>query len=97
MALPILYNQADRTIRVSIVDGSTRVGLRAVDGSINVVVSPNDGVKRGSTHSASGARYGLRAPASNISFFAPDGSHYLSTTPFTTRGTPVTVVSGVLP
>lgn len=95
MTFPSLYNLTDRSVNISVVDGTTTSGLQATDGSYYVVLSPGTGAFVG-THHYSGAWYVTVAPSNNYSLYAPDGSYYVSETPFSNRGIFVTVVSGTL-
>lgn len=88
----------DGSWNITVVAGSAITGLMAPNGSTNVF--PATGASYvGRTHPC-GAWYVTRASAPAVGgtpSTAPDGSLYVTTTPFTNQGRPVTVVSGVLP
>lgn len=79
---------SDGSLKVTVVDGTTIVGLYASDGSINVVQS--DGTPNGIYHK-SGARR-VTVASSGQKGLAPDGSYYVSENG--SAGQKVTVVSG---
>lgn len=85
---------ADGSLNVTVVSGSALTGLYAADGSINVIV-PTGGGYKGAYHPC-GALYVTVAPSNLHSIRAPDGSLYVTTTPYTYFGQRVTVVSGSL-
>lgn len=92
------FYAADRSMNVSVVDGSSYTGAYASDGSINVILS--DGSSYVGAHHPCGAWWVSLYPGSGIvPARAPDGSLYVndsSGTPATNVGTPVTVISGTL-
>ena len=89
---------ADGSYNVTVVSGSTYTGLYAADGSYNVVVS-NSSVYAG-LYNPCGAYNVLVVPTPPAGqenpIYAPNGSLYVSQTPFTNGGMKVTVVSGSL-
>lgn len=85
---------ADGSLNITVVNGNTYTGLYAADGSINVVVSNGSSIV-GAYHPC-GAWWVTVAGSGLLPARAPDGSLYIATTPYTTRGTRVTVVSGSL-
>lgn len=88
---------ADGSWNVSVVTGSVYTGLYAADGSVNVVAAPG-GIYVGAYHPC-GAWYVTLAPSPSVGsnpLRAPDGSLYVSETPYTNGGIRVTVVSGSL-
>lgn len=87
----------DGSVNVTVVNGSTSTGIYASDGSINVVVATG-GIYLGAYHPC-GAWWVTVAPTPSVvpnPLRAPDGSLYVSVTPFTNGGQHVTVVSGSL-
>lgn len=90
------FYAADGSWNVSVVDGSTYTGRYAADGSLNVIKSPG-GTYVGDTHPC-GAMYVSTNTSGFVTFYAPDGSVYVTNTgmPSTNQGQPVTVVSGTL-
>lgn len=90
------FYAADGSWNVTVVDGSTYTGLYAADQSLNVIQSPGN-VFVGAYHPC-GAQYVTTNISGAVSFYAPDGSVYVTNTgfPSTNRGQPVTVVSGSL-
>lgn len=84
----------DGSINVSVVDGSTYTGLYAADGSLNVVISDGS-VYRGAYHPC-GALWISLTPTTSMSLRAPDGSLYVTDSPYSTQGQEVTAVSGSL-
>lgn len=96
MPSPGLY-AADGSINVTVVTGSVYTGLYAPDGSINVVTATGS-TYVGAYHPC-GAWWVTVSPVPTIGALplrAPDGSKYVSTTPFTNGGQRVNVVSGSL-
>lgn len=88
------FYAADGSWRVSVVDGTTRTGRYAADNSLNIIAS--DGLSpHGRTHRC-GAMYVTVAPSGYHGINAPDGSLYVSESPYTNKGQHVTVVSGSL-
>lgn len=85
---------ANGSFNVTVVSGAARTGLQAANGSYNVVSS--DGSSRTGSHHACGAINVVVAASGVKSKHSPSGGWYVSETPFTNKGTPVTVVSGVL-
>ena len=81
---------ASGALRVTIVDGSTRTGLFAADGSWNVVVAPGSSYV-GSYHRC-GALY-VTLTTSRTGYYAPDGSMYVAESP-NLGATYVVAVSG---
>lgn len=89
---------ADGSWNVTVVDGLTYTGLAAADGSYNVAVS--DGVAYKGAYHPCGAWWVITAPAPAVGAqtrTAPDGSLYVTQSPYTNGGQRVTVVSGVIP
>lgn len=88
----------DGSINVSQISGASYSGLYAADGSYNVVIAPG-GSYVGSYHPC-GALYVTTAPAPSVgaqTMRAPDGSLYVSQTPYTNGAQRITVVSGTIP
>lgn len=85
---------SDGSINVTVVDGNTRVGNAAADGSLNVVVAT--GLAPVPAVHPCGAWNVTVAPHTLHPIKAPDGSLYVSETPYTYPGMRVTVVSGSL-
>lgn len=81
---------ADGSWNVTIVDGTTFTSYYAADGSVNVV---HDTVFFGAYHPCGALRVTYTSSAVNQRY-APDGSIYVSTTPYVTGAQPVTAVSG---
>lgn len=88
------FYAADGSMNVTVVSGLAETGLYAADGSINVIV-PTGGGFKGAYHSC-GALYVTVPSVASTAIKAPDGSLYVTTTPFTNGGKHVTVVSGSL-
>lgn len=90
------YFASDGSVNVSVVDGLSYTGLYASDGSMNVIKSPG-GTYVGLQHPC-GARYVTTTLGGFVSYYAPDGSMYVTNLgmPSTNQGLPVTVVSGSL-
>lgn len=86
---------ADGSLRVTVVDGTAHVGVYAADGSINVKKS-NGSTDRGIYHWASGAILVTVRASAGASIYAPDGSLYVSESPYVSGSQRVTVVSGSL-
>lgn len=84
----------DGSLNVSVVSGSAYTGVMAADGSFNVVIATGS-VYVGAYHPC-GAWWVTVAPSGVHSLRAPDGSLYVSETPFTNGGQKVHVVSGTL-
>lgn len=87
------YYAADGSMNVTVVSGTTGTGLYARDGSINVVKS--SGSANGAYHPC-GALWVTVATSGGHPLRAPDGSLYVSESPYTNGGQRVTVVSGSL-
>lgn len=85
---------ADGSINVTVVSGSSLTGLYAADRSWNVVLASGSSYV-GAVHPC-GAYWVTVAPSGTHPLRAPDGSLYVSETPFTNGGRKVTVVSGSL-
>lgn len=85
---------ADGSLNITVVSGASYTGVMANDGSFNVVVATGS-VYVGAYHPC-GAWWVTVAPSGIHSLRAPDGSLYVSETPYTTGGQRVTVVSGSL-
>lgn len=85
----------DGSWRVTVVNGTSHVGLYAADGSLNVKVS-NGTTDRGIYHWASGAILVTVRNTAGASIYAPDGSLYVSASPYKHGSRFVTVVSGSL-
>lgn len=82
------------TIRVSVVDGSTRTGLFAPDGSIYVVAAPG-GSFVGSSHPCGALYVTAITPGTFVGTYAIDGSLNVVEASSSPDGAmPVTVVSG---
>lgn len=85
----------DGSLNVTVVDGTELTGLFAADGSMNVYQS--DGATLGARYHPCGA---IRVTVSNTTdnpsgqYHVPDGSLYVSESPYTDGGQPVTVVTG---
>lgn len=90
------YYAADGSMNVTVVSGTAGTGLYASDGSINVVKSPGTGTGIVGTYHPCGALWVTVATSGGHPLRAPDGSLYVSTTPYTNGGQHVTVVSGSL-
>lgn len=84
----------DGSINIAVVDGSTRTGVQNASGHVNVVVS--DGLTVKGAHHPCGAWWVTESTAGYHGIRAPDGSLYVSVSPYTTIGQRVTVVSGAL-
>lgn len=84
---------ADGSYNVTVVDGEDLVGLFAIDGSMNVVISDEE---LGAIYHPSGAIRVTVAGAGQVPYYAPDGSLYVTESPYETGGTKVTVVAGSL-
>lgn len=80
---------------MTIVDGSSRTGLYAADGSFNAVIAADNAIV-GNRH-ACGALNVVHSAGGSRSFHAACGAMYVQKTPFNTTGLPVTIVSGSLP
>lgn len=85
---------SDGSMNITVVSGTTLTGTYASDGSINVVVST--GLVFVGAYHPCGAWWVTVAPSGVHGIRAPDGSLYVSETPFTNDGQRVTVVSGSL-
>jgi hypothetical protein len=91
------YYSADGSMNVSVVSGTSYTGLQAADGSINVILSP--GTSYVGAYHPCGAIWVTNAispPVGALPRQAPDGSLYVSQTPYTYGAQHVTVVSGSL-
>lgn len=84
----------DGSLNVTVVSGTVRTGVYASDGSINVILAPGSSYV-GAYHPC-GAWYVTVAPSGQHALRAPDGSLYVSETPYTNGGQRVHVVSGSL-
>jgi hypothetical protein len=93
MAIDSGVYAADGSFRVTVVDGTSHVGLYAADGSFNVKES-NGTTDRGIYHWASGAILVTVRASAGASIYAPDGSLYVSESPYVHGSQRVTVVSG---
>lgn len=94
--LPGLY-APDGSFYISVIDETSLTDLYAADGSINVVVAPGNQLV-GSTHPCGGWWVTVSPTPSGIPTpnRAPDGSLYVSVSPYTNGGQHVTVLSGSL-
>lgn len=88
------YLAADGSINISIVDGNTLTGLRAADGSLYVVVAPNPVTAPVGAFHPCGGWWVTLTTGNVLSARAPDGSLYVSDSPYDNGATKVTVVSG---
>src|SRR6266403_504105 len=90
------FYAANGSWNVTVVTGSVYTGLYAPDGSLNVITSPGS-VYVGSHHPC-GALYVTTTLGGRVSFYAPDGSIYVTNLapPGTNQGQSVTVVAGSL-
>jgi len=84
----------DGSLNIAVVSGATRTGIQDASGNVNVVVS--DGLSVKGAHHPCGAWWVTSSPAGYHGIKAPDGSLYVSVSPYTTIGQRVTVVSGSL-
>lgn len=85
----------DGSFNVTVVTGSVFTGVMAANGSYNVVLAPG-GVEVGSMHPC-GAYYVTLTDAGKSGTRAPDGSLYVTDSPYISNGaTKVTAVSGTL-
>lgn len=87
---------ADGSLNVTVVDGSTRTGIYAANGSLNVVLAPSPVTAPVGAYHPCGAWYVTVAPSGVHPIRAPDGSLYVSESPYTDFGQRVTAVSGDL-
>ena len=71
-----LYSSTGQ-LRITLVTGTSYVGLYASDGSLNVVDSGTDTVLRGLYH-PSGAIRGVLAPSLFTGLYSPSGSLYMT-------------------
>lgn len=88
---------SDGSVNVTVVSGSTYTGLFAADGSYNVIKAPGNAYV-GASHPC-GAWYvtvAISPTVGALPWRAPDGSLYVSVSPYTNGGEHVTVVSGSL-
>lgn len=90
------FYAADGSINVTAVDGTTRTGVYAANGSINVVVTPSPVTRPVGAYHKCGAWYVTVTTSPVLSKRAPDGSLYVSVSPYQKGSTKVTVVSGSL-
>jgi hypothetical protein len=72
-----MRREADGSVAVTVVDGTTRVGLFAADGSINVVLSDGVTLNKNVYHPC-GALNVTLAPTAGVGAYAPDGTLYVS-------------------
>lgn len=84
----------DGSLNIAVVSGAARTGIQDASGNVNVVVS--DGLSVKGAHHPCGAWWVTASPAGYHGIKAPDGSLYVSVSPYTTIGQRVTVVSGSL-
>lgn len=85
---------ADGSINITIVDGATRVGRYAPDGSWYAVVDPTP---RGLNNPCGALNITEATGTDPVSVYSPKGFLRVSTSPYTpTGGQRVTVISGVL-
>lgn len=85
---------SDGSINVTVVSGSSITGLNALDGSLNVILSPGTLV---GLHHPCGAMYVTLVSSGIHGYYAADGSMNIAVSPYTSTGaTRVTVVSGSL-
>lgn len=86
---------ADGSFNVTVVDGTSYTGVMAADGSYNVIKSPGN-AEVGAYHPC-GAYWVTLTDGSKTGYRAPDGSLYITDSPYTLNGAAkVTVVSGTL-
>lgn len=87
---------ADGSFNVTVVDGSSYVGLFAVDGSINVIASPDPATTYVGLYHPCGAYWvTLNTSTSEpVSINNIDGSLNISQSPYIGSGQNITVVSG---
>lgn len=84
---------ADGSFNVSIVSGSSYTGLMAADGSYNVVKAP--GGSYVGAYAPCGAYYVTVTDSAKRGFRAPDGSLYVSSSPYVPNGAArITIVAG---
>jgi len=79
---------------ISVVNGSSRVGAHALDGSLNVIQSAGN-TFTGLRHS-SGATYVVPTAVPVIGLQHPSGALYVSVSPHQPGSSKVTVVTGAL-
>jgi hypothetical protein len=85
----------DGSLRITVVDGLTRTGLHAADGSLNVVNAP--GTIVGAMHPCGAWWVKKVTGPSIVNRRAATGALNVVTTPYTATGAQkVTVISGVL-
>jgi hypothetical protein len=85
----------DGTLRVTVVDGTTNVGLHAPDGSINVIES--NGTYLGLYHPCGALQVTVVDGSAFVGFYAIDGSmNVIESVSRASGATPVTAVSGTL-
>lgn len=87
----------DGSYYISVVAGTSFTGLYAADGSLNVVVAPGNKFV-GATHPCGGwwVTVAIIPTIGVLPNRAPDGSLYVSVSPYTNGGQHVTVLSGSL-
>lgn len=88
------FQANDGSWNVSVVTGAARTGLYAADGSFNVVQA--NGASYVGAYHPCGAWWVTPSTPGVHPLRAPDGSLYVTQTPFTNSGQRVTVVAGVL-
>ena len=86
------FYAADGSMNVTVVDGTSFKGVFAADGSINIKVRSSE---YGVYHSCGALLVTVRSVAGN-SIYTPDGSLYVSASPYVSGSQRVTVVSGSL-
>ena len=92
--MPAGVYHSDGSIRVTVVDGLTRVGTYAADGSWNVIEAPGPATTKVGVYHSCGARYVTLQAVAVSSIYAPDGSLNVSVTPYVSGTQKVTVVAG---
>jgi len=85
---------ADGSMNITVVSGLAKTGVYAANGSINTVVS--DEIGWAGAYHPCGAWWVVSAPSTKVGYRAPDGSMYVSVSPYTSKGQRVTVVAGSL-
>lgn len=92
MAIDSGIYAADGSLRVTVVDGTTYVGTYASDGSLNVKIRSDEF----GYYDQSGAMLVTVRSVAGSSLYAPDGSIYVSASPYVYGSVRVTAVSGSL-
>lgn len=83
----------DGSKRVTVVDGSSRVPLVNGDGTLNIILS--DGTRGGIQHTCGAIR--VTVYTSGVpTFYANDGSIYISESPYTLGTLAITIITGSL-